>query len=260
MKEEQTTEEQTTEEHKTTETEEFDGSLITWMGLSALQPLGRAATVSSQNTSGVLLGALLKSDNHWVSPYVLLELGGVISGDNYPITYMDGNTAVPTYAHVTYSTAGLRLGLSADFPVGGRVIPRAFAEIGFTDISSSISVPKPDFDPEKPETFFFDRSAIKGVAMGLGAGLALRWEILQDNRSRTLAFLEFSTSVWQTGALEYLYNNEALNATIRAEGEQAYTHLLSDRPHFNHDYYQGYRFKTPISYLSFSITLGFALH
>ncbi len=200
---------------------------------------------------------LARKDDQWLSPYFILDLGGIASGENFPITYMDGNRPVPTYAHLTYSTGGLRLGLSGDFPVQGRLIPRAFTEVGFFTIHSSISVPKPESTREDPQTFFYDRKALRDAALGMGGGLALRWEFFRSAHSGHVAFLEFSASVWQTGAVEYLYNNPALNASISAEGVDTYSHLLADHPHFNHKHYQGYRFRTPMTNLSFGVSFGF---
>lgn len=69
-------------------------------------------------------------------------------------------------------------------------------------------------------------------------------------------YIDLSASFWQTERIDFLHSDDRPARAISSGGEEAYAHILSERPRFTSDYYEGYRFSTPLYHLTFRIIVG----
>lgn len=186
----------------------------------------------------------------------MADVATMDSSDEYPVTYRDGANEVPTTSHLLTNFSTMRLGISADLPLKGSWIPRVFFEVGLSSVFSLIRIPKPNPIPDE-SAYFINRETIhKDQSLGIGSGIALRREFAQREKSSPVFYMELSTSIWQTGSIEYLYTDEHFAEAVRQFGEDAFARILADEPHFVHEYYEGYRYKTPLNHLVFRFAVG----
>lgn len=252
------------------ETAEEDNAIVTEMsydwkpasnvyliyGLQFSQSLGWLLQTQSGIANGLHLGFMHRNRDNFFHPYFTMDMMTMNSGDEYPIIYKDGSRDVRTTAKVHTNNHSFRLGVSADIPVKGNWVPRMYFEVGRLSAASYIRIPRPD--PQEGESrYFLNRRTLHWDQASMwGGGIAIRREYQGKSRENEVFFVELSTTIWQSGRMEYLMPDDHLATRINERGSEAYSDILSEQPYFQSDHYSGYKYSTPFDYLTFRITVG----